>query len=358
MENNRGYIEKITGREEAILRDLYQLKVMSTGQIKQKYFGQTRSGDNVIGRMRKRRYITTYHQKGKANVYHRIAEKGMEHLRSVGFPALEEVQSLYISPAAVPYALMANDVILKLERSGWTYRNSRRTKADMNLDDGMMIHGQLTDPSGKSYGLYVLNTATKKTTIRQINAEIRDTGMFVGNYIIYASGIYSYDEFVGQAINPIIYVNGKATKGKVLYTGHDLKMLMKGPSLNRMSVYPTDEMWIKALSNAYDFEIVTMSADEKDHMFPIIIRYQGQEMYLADLTQSDLTTAWKLNYYDEHEWKRNQNRPVMVFYFTEKQINIVKNKSDYIINVEINDTAIHGLQLDGEDEEQKDFEEG
>ncbi|MFT8709743.1 MAG: hypothetical protein ABF820_09960, partial [Sporolactobacillus sp.] len=105
-------------------------------------------------------------------------------------------------------------------------------------------------------------------------------------------------------------------------------------SINILEKYQTEELWIKTLSSVTSsINILNLHADnvEKGASFPVLVDVNGEEAYLADLTTTDLTIAWKVNAYSQHDYER-ENRPVLLVYTTEKQRNLIHNNSSYIVD--------------------------
>lgn len=309
------YSIKLPDREIAILNDLYDYRVMTTNQIKKRHFtpNQYRYADNVLWKMRKNKLIKSSTLKGsrkgkKGFSYHRLTETGLEHLAKCG-RSVEGQSSLYVKPRQVPYLLMLNDLVVELGDE-WEIWDSRRVKKEYNLDSRMNIQGLAISPDKKKYGLYVLDKNVTEQTIGKIHSEIKaNAGIGINDFMIITKGGGSYHEFIKQAITP------KKTKanpfGKRLYTGHAIKVYPYGLFILKAQMNRTESEWIRKLCAYYGFKIRSMEIpDGERQSFPVIVEYQGKEMYLVDITDSDLNKYYKVKEYNDspnsRRWENNR----------------------------------------------------
>ncbi|WP_157052516.1 replication-relaxation family protein [Ornithinibacillus contaminans] len=334
----------VTEREFHILRDLYTYRAMTTTQIKKKYFPDTKQAVNyVLNKLRKRKMIKSNifsgsRGRGKKGLsYHRITETGLECLIRYGMPVEGQIQNLYVKPSHLHYLLLANEVMAELTKAGWQVWDSRKTKKEFNMDQRMNIHGLLINPKGKQYGYYVMENNVLPQTLGKVIAEIRDNNDFIKNFIIFTRGKGSYDRFIDYALNPPDKREGKRIiQQKPLYTGSDLKLISLKMGLGLYSKYPTRDKWIQALAEHIGFHVISDISESGDNgigdtgrngtvkqptrqSFPTIIRHNGEEKYFVDLTDTDLTLVSKINNYNEHSFKLENNRKVLVTTFNDKQ---------------------------------------
>lgn len=316
----------VTERELNILKDLYEYRVLTTEQIREKYFEGTKQAVNyVLNKLRKRKMIRSKILKGsrenkKGYAYHRLTETGMECLARHGVSVEGQVQNLYINTEHVYYVLLANDIIMSLTKAGWKALDSRKVKQKYNLDQGMQIHGMLFDPEGKSYGFYVMLKRILRNNLGKIIAEIKDNYPSIKNFIIFSKGEESYQQFIDFALNPPPKrVNNKYIEQEPIYTGYDLKILPVKIGKKLLMKYPTKSEWITALSKYFGFEIITMGKTESRQSFDTIIRYKGEEMYFVDITDTDLTEIHHINLYNQRNYEWEKRRKILVTSFLEQQ---------------------------------------
>lgn len=288
------YYDHISDKKLGILKDLLKYRAMTTLQIENKYSPDSHDYCmKLLYQLRQSKYIAseTYRgsRKGKKGMsYHRLAQAGLECLARNGVNVDVTLEAVYVKPSRLYYLLMTNDISLILEMGGWSVSNSRVTKKRHNLDDRSIIQGELTNPSGAKFGFYVLGNSAQVTTIGLIQAEIRANYAQLHDCIVFAKGKAAYESFVKKAFYPSNKrVNGEWVKQMPLYTGYDIQIIPSSLLVDRLAKYPTDKSWITALSKSFQFELVSLGVTEKRQTFSTIIRYQGEEMYFADLTTTN-----------------------------------------------------------------------
>ncbi|MBA2176813.1 replication-relaxation family protein [Halobacillus locisalis] len=298
------YREQLNGVRLSILQDLVEYRTMTTEQIRNRHFGgRGNHVNNVLVELRKKKYLKSTLLEGsrqgrKGYSCHRITEKGITALLDSGIEVTKSMNDLYLRTAQLRYVLMANDIMMNLKRNGWQTQDSRQTKNEYNLDARDNILGRLEDPDGKRYGFYVLETNSNVRTIGKIQSEIKKNSMKLPNYIIFSKGQASYEKFVrfGEEVQ--------------LATGSDIKLISLKMGMNIFTEFPTQRKWAEALSAVFGFRIISTEVGENTthQSFPILIEYKGEEMYLADMTFSDLSMASKINTYMDagYRWEKKR----------------------------------------------------
>ncbi len=192
--------------------------------------------------------------------------------------------------------------MIELRKEGWEMWNSRRVKKKYNLDDRMNILGVLISPKGEQYGFYVMEDGIYSNTLGKIQSEIKMNHSIINNYIVFARGQNAYNEFVKRAMD----------EEKPLNTGHKLKILPFTTGLKFLGKYPDKTEWIKQMADHFGFEIASMEKTEKRQTFDTIIKYKGKEMYLVDLTDTNITTIHAINSYNERAYDWENRRRLLI----------------------------------------------
>jgi DNA-binding PadR family transcriptional regulator len=337
------YYQQLHDRDLNILLDLYNFRALTTEQIKEKFFPTTKFYVNkVLHNLRKDGFISSNILKGsrknkKGISYHRLTENGLECLAVNGKSVNGQIQNLYVKPSQLHYILLANELMVDLSVSGWEVWDSRRLKKEYNLDIRMNILGLLIAPDGRKYGFYIMEDGILPKTIGKIQAEIRDNFNKVKDYIIFANGLGSYDSFISRAINPPTkFVDNKLLQQKPLSTGYELKIMPFDLGKKLCSTYTTKMSWLVKLSKHYGFEVLSTSIIYPRQTFEIIIRYKGEEMYLADLVESDLTELHKINSYSENSYQWENCRKILIIipsFFKKELIKSVQFTEILVLNL-------------------------
>lgn len=285
------YQIKLSDRENAILNDLYEYRVMTTEQIKKIHFDNKGYYVNkVLMNMRKRKLIKSSilknSRKGKKGFsYHRLTETGLEYLSRYDM-SVEGQSSLYARPKQVAYLLMVSDLVAELTNTDWEIWDSRKVKKEYNLDKRMNIQGMAITPDKKKYGLYILAENSSVQTIGKIQSEIEANAILLHDYLIIGKGKNSFVEFTNKAVEPL--TTNENAKPTSLNTGYAIKVYPYTPFITKAKAFRTENEWIKKLCNYYGYKIKSMDFIENRQSFPIIIEHNGKEWYFVDLTDSDL----------------------------------------------------------------------
>src|SRR5699024_4228807 len=140
-------IRRPTSRDLNLLLDLYNYRVLTTSQIKRRYYPDSKTYVNKrLHLMRKSGYIATesyprIDRKGFA--YHQITDTGISLLREYGYDCPMRSDSLRVTQQMLPYLFDANEIMIQLVPYGWRMKDSRQVKHDYNMNRGDYIHGSL-----------------------------------------------------------------------------------------------------------------------------------------------------------------------------------------------------------------------
>ena len=243
----------VSDKELNVLKDLYHYRLLTTEQIKRKFFSDSKYYvDRALYRLRNRKIITSSIFKGsrgkgkKGHTVHRLTETGLECLARHGMSVEVQSPQLYVRPNQMHYLTMANDVMVDLTLAGWEVWDSRKIKKEYNLDKKMNIAGLLINPEGKRFGYYVLDSAVMNATLGKIQAEIKDNYPSIKNFIIFTKGQRSYEQFMEYSFNPPKKrVDNRLIEQKPIYTGYDLKVVSSRTGRRLLQKYPTKSEWIQ-----------------------------------------------------------------------------------------------------------------
>ena len=314
----------VSDKELNVLKDLYHYRLLTTEQIKRKFFSDSKYYvDRALYRLRNRKIITSSIFKGsrgkgkKGHTVHRLTETGLECLARHGMSVEVQSPQLYVRPNQMHYLTMANDVMVDLTLAGWEVWDSRKIKKEYNLDKKMNIAGLLINPEGKRFGYYVLDSAVMNATLGKIQAEIKDNYPSIKNFIIFTKGQRSYEQFMEYSFNPPKKrVDNRLIEQKPIYTGYDLKVVSSRTGRRLLQKYPTKSDWINALANHLGFDVISegITENETRQSFPTLIKYKGEEMYFIDLLDSDITQIRHIQNYSNHDFQWEKRKLLMTNY--------------------------------------------
>lgn len=300
------YIKELNERDISLLKDLYDYRMLTTSQIKKRYFADSKSYvDQKLHALRKSCLVSSFTLKGsrsregkKGIVCHKITDRGISKLKELGMEADGPASRLKVSPASIPYVISANDMMIELTPAGWEFKDSRKTKKLFNLNFGDYIHGMLTDPGGKKYGMYILEEGTLPHNLGKIASEIRDAvHPGLANFLIFAKGPNSYLSFVERAINPKPGRSGMSTPP--LTVAGCLKVMPLRLGLGLYRHFPTEGEWNKAVITEMGARIVAVN--EPNQPFDVMIEHGGEEKYLVSLFDTDIMMIDRLRRYHARE---------------------------------------------------------
>ncbi|MGP4073740.1 hypothetical protein ACTWQB_14440 [Piscibacillus sp. B03] len=318
------YFEAINKKRQKMLLDLVKFRAVTTDQFRKRYFdGKGNSVNNVLGELRKKGYIKTSLLKGtregrKGHPYHRITKHGLKILLDHGYEVDEDVENLYLRPQQLKYVLTANDIMMELEPFGWTTLDSRGVKKKYNMDRRSNILGELQAPDGRTFGFYVLEQNADVRTIGRIQGEIKEYQNVINDFIIFAKGESSYDKFLfyGQE--------------NEVATGYNIKLISLKVGLELLSQFPFEKEYITWLSECFNFKYKDQLEESERQSFKTLIEFEGEEMYLVDMTYSDLSVARSINNYNisGYRWEK---RRLLVPYILDKSFNLIEKSAQSIV---------------------------
>lgn len=314
-------IRQLSLRDLQILYDLYQYRVLTTEQIKKRYFANSKSYVNQkLHAMRNSHLITTFpvsRGNGKRGMAcHRLTDTGIACLKEQGMPVKYRASDLQVTPGAIPYLLAANDIMIELTPYGWTMRDSRETKALYNLNRGDIIHGTLISPDGTEYGLYVLMAGTFEHNMAKIIQEIRATSMGeagLTNFMIFTKGAASFSHFIERATEPKVNPAKPFEDAQPLIVGGALCVLPYRFGIQYLKAISIDNDLVKFFTR---YGSVTPIQNRTP--FKWLIRHNGDEKYLVNLLDTDLMKIHDLKRYLTHQYQEDGHRVLIMTHMRDK----------------------------------------
>src|SRR5699024_9812745 len=161
-----------------MLKDLYELRVMTVGQLARRHNYTLGTMYHKVSGLRKSGLILTGDIKGftvdggRRGKYYRISNKGVSFLAEYGYEVVHKAEDLKVSDYRVPILLETNDMIMDFASHGWFIKDSRVTKNIYDLNRGDNLHGLLTSPAKSEYPFYIFLNNTSDRHISRIRKEV------------------------------------------------------------------------------------------------------------------------------------------------------------------------------------------
>lgn len=317
------YVKRVTERDVALLSDLYRYRLLTTDQIRRRHFPGSRSYvDQKLHAMRNSRMISSFTLRGsrsregkKGITCHRITDTGITCLRRQGIAVEGKAYRLKVSAYTIPYVLAANDLMVELTPHGWRFQDSRSVKRQFNLNQGDYIHGMLTDPEGKGYGLYILEEGTLPQNLGKIISEIRDAKHpGLQNFLLFAKGADSYYSFINRACFPEKRSPSDPEPQPLVVAG-ELKVVPFKLGKALYKEFPTTGKWLGAAARQLGARILpaqTVGADGGRASFGTVIEHEGKEKYMVSLFDSDLMMMERLRRYNREKYEQEGRRVAVI----------------------------------------------
>ncbi|WP_040980423.1 MULTISPECIES: replication-relaxation family protein [Oceanobacillus] len=303
-------VKRIQESDIEILKGLYELRVMSTDQIRKRYNLTEWYAYKKIARLRNTGWIITEPISGYKNkqrsqgVYHRISEIGISCLRKQGITIVRKAHHQLPTKRHLPYVLLTNDLIIDLEPFDWTFKDSRTLKNEYQLNRGDSLQAMLRDPDGKEFLIYMLRESVTEPTLVKIQKEIEsysainpmDKQRLTNNYMIFVQGQHSYQQVVDRFSH---------YKDAMLTSRH-LKLFPLSFAKKYLRAFYNNAKFIDFIKQK---EIV----DVTEERLPLvrkqykglsnIVLHEEEEKYLVNLLDSDLVSIYNINQYRKEQYQ-------------------------------------------------------
>lgn len=154
--------EKTKQRDLKILKELYDLRVLTADQLANRFGFTKGSMYHFMSRLLKSCFVQSTAIKGFAESsglrgkYYSITNKGIRFLSENGFEVEGVAESLKVSDMRVPYELTVNGLYYEFREKGWGFKGSREAKKEFGINRGNNIHVVLSSPVFKDYPFYLL----------------------------------------------------------------------------------------------------------------------------------------------------------------------------------------------------------
>lgn len=322
-------IKRVQKLDLEILHGLLKYRVFTIDQIRRKYeIGESYSYKKMRN-LEKSGYvrsetIRTFVKVSKGNSnhqgkYYRITTKGIKLLLEKKY--IQEfvyMHHLEVSRGYLPYVLSSNDIMIDLEKSGWEFINSREFKKMSRSELGRinnsdLIQGVLYNKSTSEhwYGLYIImpqeNKELEQGTIQKIIREMKSYKQ-INSFIVFTRT----RELFNRVFTSMDQTEGFSTRNySIQQYPYNFGKLYLGK-------FRDDEDLIVSYVEDYTEGLVSfkrrLELDEINSSYSMlrtIIEYDGKEMYLVNLLDSDLVKINQIRQYRKEDYER-EGREVLV----------------------------------------------
>ncbi|WP_170070412.1 replication-relaxation family protein [Planifilum fimeticola] len=268
----------------AILQDLYRYRILTTDQLRRRYFSNSKSYVyQKVHAMKKSGLIISIHREFGGTAYYRLTDAGISFLKKQGIPVTKGTKDLYVSPRLLPYLVMSNDIMVELSPYGWEMQDSRETKARYRgLNRSGNIQGTLISPDGTEYGFFVLMESTRDQNMLKMIKEIETSG--ITNFLIFAKGRDSIWHFIERSREKKLVTNGALCVMDYAFGVEYLK--------SRLS----DKRHFKRIFQDEQAPVHWLAPSDRTR-FECIARYRDEEVYLVNLLDTDLMKVEAVHHY-------------------------------------------------------------
>jgi len=310
-------VKRIQELDISILLGLYELRVMSTDQIRRRYNLSPSYTYRKLRILRNTGWIITEPISGytmkqrRQGSYHRISETGIACLRKQGYPVERSADDLRTNKRHLPYLLHANDVYVDLEPFGWTMQDSRAVKKKYNMNRGNNLQGILKSPNGTEFIFYVLKESTTEKTLARIASEIeshskidiKQTHRPTSNYFILVRGQKAYQQVVTYFYN----------ENEALLTTQQLKVMPTTFAKMYLSKYYSYSNLLEYLRE-HGITDVTKGVNLRRTYkgLSTIVEHEGEEKYLVNLLDSDLVKILDMHAYRKEHYLQDGRKILVI----------------------------------------------
>lgn len=329
MGNQQG-IRRIQKKDLEILFGLYEYRVFTIDQIRRRYEMTKGYAYKKMRLLEQSNYVlsipirshvkltnTNSNHQGK---YYRIATDGLRLLREHGYIEQKtlRLRGLEVSRGFLPYVLLSNDIMIDLEKKGWEYQDSRAAKRMNRLEMGRinnsdLIQGTLRhkEKPENLYGMYILLPQSDETleeaTMHKVIREIKNYKQ-INNFIIFSRN---------QSLYNRMFTTMDTTKG---FSSRNYSIQQYPYNFGKLYLgkFRDNEDSIISYVEDYTEGLVSfkrrLELDEINSSYSMlrtIIEYDGKEMYLVNLLDSDLVKINQIRQYRKEDYER-EGREVLV----------------------------------------------
>lgn len=296
-------VKRIQPIDLAILRNLYRYRVLTTQQIRQKFFKD--SNQYVYKKMyvlKNSRWVKAFpitRENGqKLTSGYRLTDTGIALLKQQGDNITHNADDLKVSKATLTYLLTTNDIMVHLHPE-WAFRDSREIKNRYNLNRGDMIQGAFVGKGDIDYAFYVLLHHTHEVNINKMVREIKTSNM--AHHIIFTKGKSSFDRFIEHAMK------------NNLMTGGSLCIVPYGFGLRYFKRFSSIEPLVEIMRNYGTIKPV------HHPLFDLLIETEKRkETYFVNLLDTDLMKIHTIHRYTNDEYRKDGRRVLVLTHMKRK----------------------------------------
>lgn len=303
---------ELVERDMEIFKGIAETRVMTIDQISRLFF----NGNKNYAYVRLRQLKQAGYLIAKPYVRRITGQKigTCYYLTQAGYNAIGEPHynpSLLIEPRKHDYLIALSELYVQLKPIGWQWKDSRKVKAENNLNRNDRIAGTLTRINPASYNgrdeyaLYLVSKNPQQEIIELIQAELIRNQQHFNSAIILHQGNQ----------RPLIYRKEDGTLAK--WTGHcDMYQLhiMQYDEGVKLLKYMVDPNYI--LKDPFKRSWEAIGAEyigtEIELFSSHIVKYRGKHCYLVELVTNNQTTIYHLHGFSRDDAKKKDRRVIIL----------------------------------------------
>jgi len=318
MGTRKKHKSQLSAKDIQLLYMIYQLRAVTYEQFKK--LGNYTSKFYYYHKVQKfvrlgliyKETITGSYQEGKRHQgnYVGITESGLSLLKEKDYKISHTAYNSRVNKKRLAYTLTANDLIIKMLRKGWSFREAREIKEEHDIHRGNTFQGVLTSPNKEdSYLLYALLHRVQGQTVDRIKYELT-TQHKITDVLITTKGQDGFKTVVNSVTNerhPLI------TGGKALVLPHAF-------SAEYLTIFDGNVRKYEDFLKTYDIELLCKSPveDSSENIFgsnvkcDYQIRYNGEEYYFVDMLGNDMMKLRDVREYKREDYKRDGRKMLVL----------------------------------------------
>jgi len=290
-----GVITVLTELDIAILKDLYDYRVLTHQQIKKVHFPNSSYSHKKIHLLREAGYLKTkpFLVKGqKRGAMYFISDDGINALLEEGvIDHPRKAQDNRPENRQLPLLVEIHKLYEELTLYGWKFIESRDIKRHYQMNRNAYIMGGLRSKDGRMYGVYLLEESPHDSTFRTIMTEIKNS--VLDRVFIFSKGQDAFERMKEELADPIAQeVNVCSWK----FTPDTLKFLRDDSNYQRLFGHFGE---VKTIPN-------------KNNFGDYVLTVNGEEKYVMNYLMGDMSAKYFLGRY-ARERAGIEKRKVMVF---------------------------------------------
>lgn len=299
---------KAMERETKLLLDLYHLRMMTVEQISERHDYTVGTLYHKFREFRKSGLITTGTISGytvtddnlKKGKYYRLTGKGVTHLNELGYELEGSVEGLRISEFRVQNVLHFNDLMIYLSSHVWSVLDSREVKRKKNYNRGDIVDGMLISPDEKEYLFYLFLNKVSEARMVKIKLELN-------KYRFSDIILFTRSREVFKSVLKEMLLSAEVFKY------NSFRVLPLGYGKRYLAYYNDSQVLFNYLEDK--FNIYELDKDEVERYqvgFNTVVEYEGNEYYLINMLDHDLTHIHFIKRYTRERYKQDGRKILLL----------------------------------------------